>query len=794
MMVFGGHHGGAADEKAPRQENNAVNADEPSFGASLKQYRLAAGLTQEALAERAGLSARAISDLERGVNRIPRQDTLDLLAQALRLPPRKRALLVAAARPIVDPAAALEPQIHPPHNLPLPLTPLIGRESDALRAAMLLGRKEVRLLTLVGPSGVGKTRLGLQVAEDLLDRFDDGVWFVGLAVIRDPALVAAAIAQALGLREAAGQAPRDLLKTALRERQSLLLLDNFEQVADAAPLVAELLSACPRLTILVTSRAALHIRGEYELPVAPLEQEAAITLFLQRAQAVQPDLDVTLETIQAAGAICQRLDRLPLALELAAARVKALPPQTLLERLNSRLPLLTGGAFDLPERQRTMRDAVAWSYELLSPGEQRLFRRLAAFAGGCALEAAEAICGEADEASTAVLEALTALVDKSLLRAENAEAKAPRFSMLEIIREYALERLRESGEAETLGRRHAEYYARLAEELGHVGPDQDRRDAQLMREYTNVRAALEWTREQRETGLGLRLANACGRTWYSRGMLSEVLGWHEALLALDDAAGARAATPPVRIGALFGLAQDLLDLGQYDRVEMLAKEGLALAESIGDESGMGNALNQLGVVAETRGDLPLAARLLEQGLERCRQAGDLGGEGRILITLGHVFRARGNYPRATQVFEEALAQTRRIGLTWGTANILTSLALLARDQSDYPRALALYRESLSLHRTFGNKTYIAWIFEGMAAAASALGEPERAARLCAAAARLREEMRSPRPPAEQLPYDQTVAAAQQTLGSERFEQVWTAGQALSLEEALSYALADDAGR
>ena len=347
-----------------------MNAGEPSFGVLLKQYRLAAGLTQEALAERAGLSARAISDLERGVNRTPRQDTLDLLAQALRLPPRKRALIVALTHPTVDPTAALESPMRPPHNLLVPLTPLIGRESDVTRATMLLERKEVRLLTLVGPSGVGKTRLGLQVAEDLLDSFDEGVWFVGLAAIRDPVLVATAIAQALGRREAAGQAPRDLLKTSLREQQRLLLLDNFEQVAEAAPLVADLLSACPRLKILVTSRAALHLQGEHERPVAPLEQEAAVTLFLQRAQAVQPDLDFTLETIQAAKAICQRLDRLPLAIELAAARVKVLPPPALLERLNSRLPLLTGVALDLPERQRTMRNAVAWSYELLSPGEQ----------------------------------------------------------------------------------------------------------------------------------------------------------------------------------------------------------------------------------------------------------------------------------------------------------------------------------------------------------------------------------------------------------------------------------------
>ena len=411
-----------------------MSAGEPPFGALLKQYRQAAGLTQERLAERAGLSVRAISDLERGVNRTPRQETLDLLAQALRLPPRKRALLAASARPASDLTDAWEPQTHPPHHVPASLAALIGRESEVTRATMLLERTEVRLLTLIGPSGIGKTRLGLQVAEDVLDRFDDGVWFVALAPLRDASLVAGAIAQALELREAPGQAPQELLKTSLREQQRLLLLDNFEQVAGAALLVAELLNTCPRLKVLVTSRAALHIRGEYELPVEPLEQEAAVTLFLERAQAARPDLDSGPETIQAAAAICQRLDRLPLALELAAARVKVLPPPALLERLKRRLPLLTGGALDLPERQRTMRDAVAWSYELLSPAEQRLFRRLAIFAGGWTLEAAEALCGEAEESSgSAVLEELTSLVNQSLVRSER-RAEKPLFSMLEVIR------------------------------------------------------------------------------------------------------------------------------------------------------------------------------------------------------------------------------------------------------------------------------------------------------------------------------------------------------------------------
>ena len=763
-------------------------AGEPSFGALLKQYRLAAGLTQDALAERAGLSARAISDLEREVNLTPRQDTLDLLAQALRLPPRKRAVLVAAAHPLSDPVAALDAQIHPPHLLPVPLTPLIGRELDAARAIMLLERKEVRLLTLIGPSGVGKTRLAIDIAEDLLDRFDDGVWFVGLAAIRDPALVATAIAQALGLRETAGQAPLDLLKSVLRVQQRLLVLDNFEQVATAASLVADLLSACPGIKILVTSRAALHLRGEFERPVAPLEQEAAVTLFLQRVQSVLPDLDLTLEAIQAAIAICQRLDRLPLALELAASRVKVLPPQALLERLNSRLPLLTGGALDLPERQRTMRNAVAWSYDLLSPDEQRLFRQLGIFVAGCTLEAAEAVCGEVDElAIGTVLAGLTVLVDHSLVLSEGG-AGTPRFTMLEVIREFAVEQLQAQGKSEVLSRLHAMYYLRLAEGVAHMGPDQDARDAQVIQEFANVRAALEWALEHQESELGLRLANACGRIWYIAGMGSEGLRWVETFLALDTQAGARTVAPSVRIAALYGIGHIALERGEFDRTEMLAKEELALAERIGDEGGQGNALVHIGMVAESRGDLHSAATNLQKGIVHCRQGGDIGGTVRAMVSLGHVFRALGEYGRATQTFEEALEQVRVIRLTWAEAIVLTSLGHLAREQGDYRRANLWYREGLLLHRRFDTKGYIAWCCEGIATVASAFNQPERVAKLCAAAARIREDAQAPRPPSEQPIYDQAVAAARGSLGDERFAQAWTIGRTLSLDDAITFAL------
>ena len=766
-----------------------MSVNKPSFGALLKDYRQAVGLTQERLAERAGLSVRTISDLEREVNRFPRQETLDLLSQALRLSPRQHTLLATSAHLPSSSTGNGVPQMHTSHHIPASLTPLIGREAEVMQAMTLLERKEVRLLTLIGPGGVGKTRLGLQVIEDVIDRFEDGVWFVELAALRDAKLVAATIAQTLGLREVAGQAPKVLLKTSLREQQCLLLLDNFEQVIEAAPLIAELLGACPRLKVLVTSRATVPLRGAYELPIGPLKQDAAVTLFLQRALAVQPDLDSRPQTLQAIALICQRLDRLPLALELAAIRVKVLPPMALLERLKSRLPLLTGGTFDLPVRQRTMRNTLAWSYELLNPVEQRLFRGLAIFAGGWTLEAAESVCGEEEESSnSSMLETVTALVNQNLVCLERATDQ-PRLTMLEVIREFALEQVQGRGEADALQRKHAAYYLRLAEAIGGIRPGQDRRDAQMIEELANIRSALEWARDHKESELGLRLAVACGRTWYIYGMGSETLVWLETFLALDAQAGAYAAKPAVRIQALYGVGQMALERGDYEQVEALAREELALAERINDESGMGNALAHLGTVAETRGDLLSAARFLEQGVEHCRKAGDIGGVERALLSLGHVFRTLGDSVRATQIFEEALEIARSVNLTWAVANVLTSLGHLAREQGDSHRAISWYHESLALQRTFGTRGYIAWSFEGLAMAACDLGQYRQTVLLCAVAEEIRKQAQTPRPLAEQKLYDQTIAIARAALEEERFGQVWTAGQTLSLEDALSSALA-----
>ena len=692
-----------------------------------------------------------------------------------------------------------------PHNLPVQPTPFLGRQQEVASVCALLSRPEVRLLTLTGPGGIGKTRLGLQVGAELADQFASGVYFVALAPVSDADLVVSAIMQTLSISEAGGQPLLGLLKTALKDKHLLLLLDNFEQVIGAAMQVAALLVACPTLKILVTSRVVLHVQAEREWAVPPLalpdpthlpdlealSQCEAVALFIQRAQAVKADFALTAENAAAIAAICQQLDGLPLAIELAAGRSKLFSPQALLPRLRTRLTLLVGGARDLPLRQQTLHGTIAWSYDLLEEAEKKLFRRLAVFVEGCTLEAAEAVCNAGQDLGVEVLDGVARMVDKSLLRQEEQADGEPRLLMLETIREYAVERLSASGETEAIRRRHAGYYAALAEEAERIGSGQGSREAHLERESANGRAALHWTYERGEVTLGLRLATWFGLFWTTQGQMSEANLWLSWMLALDEARGAQAASPAVRSRALYYASRLTMHLGRRDRALALAEEALALAERTGDQGDISYVLALLGSIVLATGSEDEAAAYFTESYaaaKRAKDAGDTRHFSHALLNLGELARKRGDVVRATEFLEEALADVRAIDMTWGIANILTLLGHVARGQQDYERAKVRYRESLALYQRLGNATYTAWCLEGIAAVACAQGSYQPATRLCAAAAALRVAAQTPLPPTEQDDFDKVVMTARAELDERTFTEEWRIGSTMTRDDAISYAL------
>src|SRR6266851_682641 len=760
---------------------DSMSSEQTQFGTLLKRYRTAAGLTQEALAARAQLSARTVADLERGISHTPRHETLALLLEALSLTAQQRALLLAIARPEMAEPAPRARSLSPP---PLPPTALIGREQEMIRAMTFLQRDGVRLLTLTGPSGVGKTRLGIQLAQDLGERFKDRVVFVALAPLRDPSLLPAMLAQALGLRESSEGQISEQVQAYVQEKQLLLVLDNFEQIRQAAPFIADLLATCPRLQVLITSRAPLHIRGEQELALAPLALEAAVALFRARAQAVRPERDYAWPDV---AAICEQVDCLPLAIELAAMHVKVLALPLLLERLSSRFTLLREGAWDLPERQRTLQSAIAWSYDLLTAAQQRCFRALGVFLGGWTMDAAEAVCWqEGLLARDEVLMALASLIDHSLVSSESSVGSVPRFSMLETLREYALACLLAAGEEEQTRRQHALYYARRAENVGW--PTQGTRDVALLQDFPNARAALHWATEQREIALGLKLAVHFTPLWFAHGQMREASAWLEQLLSLDAGAGEQAAPPALRLTALYGAARMAMSQGHEEQATALAQEMLHLAERSGDHAGQSLALANLGVFAQARGESAQAAASFAESYTQAKLSGDSRALGFARINLAESAWLQGDLKRARVLLEEALSEARAMGFTWGVASTLTLLGHLARAQQDYPLARACYRESLALYRRLRNPTYTAWCLEGMAALDCAEHHYERATQLCAAATALRQKEQTPLPPAEQEPFDQTVMTARAALAEATFNEAWVTGSAWTQEEAITYAL------
>jgi non-specific serine/threonine protein kinase len=729
----------------------------------------------------------------------------------------------------------------PRHNLPLYRTPFVGRQHELGLVQSKLLRDDVALLTLIGPGGAGKTRLAVQAARSALENFPDGAWFVALAAIDQPELVVPAIAHVFGLQDAGDQQLEGRLRDYLRVRQVLLILDNFEHLLSAAAEVAEILADAPRVKVVVTSRALLRVSVERAVtvptlslprpgdvvPLAELNQYDAIRLFIERAQAVNSEFHVGTDDAPTIAEICRRTDGLPLAIELAAARVRHLSARALLARLERPLPLLTGGARDLPPRQRTLRETMDWSYGLLEPAQQRVFRRLSVFVDGCTLEAAEVVCGGEGDLGTEMFEVLTALVDQSLLLPHAGDV--PRFRLLETVREYSSEQLVASGEHAETAACHQAFYLAFAEQAEpHLRASQqviwlDRVEA----EHANLRAALAWAIAQGGSDVALRLAGCLWRFWFFRGHFTEGRQWLEAALSAGGPTSATARAKALcgagilahyqadyaraealcakslslyrqlndKLGvatALDGLAVVERSRGNFDAVRARYTESLAVLREVGDAAALGHALVHFGFAVFNQGDIEFARKLVEEGHATYKATQDAWGIAFAVLCSGILAWYENDYLAAQRLVEGSLETFRALDDRRAVARSLTMLAFIALDRGNHREAAARYSEALAIFRALGDTWHIASVLGGVADLEIAEKHPLRATRLLGACVRMRELINAPVPPVFRARLERTRTRARSRLGEHEYASAWTEGRSMTTEQALAAAAASEA--
>jgi non-specific serine/threonine protein kinase len=803
----------------------------PTFGALLKRWRLAAGLTQKRLAERSGVAERTLQDLERGAVQ-PRRDTVRRLMVVLRPPRLTREQLVAATSAPRRRAPHTEDRVpddrgltalHSPRQMSAELTSFVGRGRELAELRRLLETQ--RLLTLTGPGGCGKTRLALELAALVEPAWPGGVVFVALAALADASMVAARIALTLGLRETAGQSLDRSLVRFIKKRSMLLVLDNFEHLMPAGPLLAELLTACPNLSVVVTSREILHLRGEQVYPVPPLSlpepdvsahaderlsrvaQSEAVRLFVDRTRCALPGFRLDAMTSDLVAEICVRLDGLPLALELAAARMRHLSLASLRQRLDHRLQVLTSGPHDLPSRQRTLRAAIGWSYDLLREGEQALFHQLGVFVGGFTLDAAEHVAGDGfwvlgDGGSGAghsspntqhptpnTLDGVASLVEKSLIYVVEGVGGESRYAMLETIREYALERLAAAGEEAVLRCRHRDWFLALAERAASelAGPQQVYWLDVLEAEHDNLRAALRWSLHEANIEAGLRFGAALWRFWEGRNHLFEGRAWLNQVLALAG----DAADPGLACRALFAAGRMAFLQGDGEAALRFLEPCLTRARELGDPELVASALSLLGHVSRDGGDLSRARSHYDAAFQIWRDRADTRGIARAFLALGRLALIEGSLDEGLELLEESLRQYREVGDLTDITRVLLLLGGAACDLGRLDEAHARYVEGLRIAADLRDRGRMAANLEGCAILAAARAQPERAILLAAMATTISATTGTVLAVDEQRRLTAMLSPIRRALGASRCAELAEQARRMTVDDAITYALADE---